>query len=516
MMFLERLRRTCTDQPGKVALEFVDERFAGVTIVTYGELERNVRKTMAMLQDKGITAGDRMALQLPKCLPFVYLYLASMRLQAICLPLNTGYPPRELAYFLADAEARLLFGDERARASIEPLLGDLPSLRECVFFDCSGAHVFQELIASYDEMLAAALPTPSADDATCLMIYTSGTTGRPKGAELTHGNLTSGLDALHSAWSWREDDLLLHVLPIFHVHGLLVALQSALHAGATTILHAKFDAMRTLQTLQARRCTVFMAVPTIHRRLVDVPNAGHFDLSHMRLLTSGSDRLPDDLFVQFRETFGHTLLERYGMSETIMLLSNPLHGERRVGSVGLPLPGVEVRIVDPEGETPLGDNVVGEVQVRGANVCKGYWRQPDKTAAAFTHDGWFRTGDLGLREPDGYYMLKGRSKDLIICGGYNVYPPEVELVLAEFPAVAASAVIGCPDDEWGERVTAIVVAQPGATVTEAEIITFCRERLAHYKAPRQVILMTDLPRNAMGKVQKADLRRELCGPRDVG
>jgi malonyl-CoA/methylmalonyl-CoA synthetase len=300
------------------------------------------------------------------------------------------------------------------------------------------------------------------------------------------------------------------------VHGLLVALQGALHAGATTILHARFDPLQTLRTLHDRRCTVFMGVPTIHRRLVDAPGAAGFDLSHMRLLTSGSDRLPDDLFVQFQQTFGHTLLERYGMSETIMLLSNPLHGERRAGSVGLPLPGVQVRIVDAEDGSPLGPGVVGEVQVRGPNVCKGYWRQPDKTAAAFTPDGWFRTGDLGLIEPDGYFTLKGRSKDLIICGGYNVYPPEVELVLAEHPAVAASAVIGCPDDEWGERVAAIVVLQPGAAATASELIDFCRARLAHYKAPRQVRFAADLPRNAMGKVQKADLRRELCGPTGVG
>lgn len=510
MMFLEKLRQTCHEQPDRAALEFVDERFAGTTTVTYGELERNVLKAIAMLQAKGITQGDRVALQLPKCLPFVYLYLAIMRLQAICLPLNTGYPPRELAYFLADAEARLLFGDERSRAAIEPLLPDLPALEECVYLDCADADPFRE-----DGDL---LPRdfPEDPDATCLMIYTSGTTGRPKGAELTHGNLTAGLDALQVAWGWRDDDLLLHVLPIFHVHGLLVALQGALHAGATTILHAKFDPLRTLQTLQDRRCTVFMAVPTIHRRLVDVPSAAQFDLSHLRLVTSGSDRLPDDLFDQFRETFGHTLLERYGMSETIMLLSNPLYGERRVGSVGHPLPGVEVRIVDPETETPLDDNVIGEVQVRGANVCKGYWRQPDKTAAAFTPEGWFRTGDLGLRELDGYYTLKGRSKDLIICGGYNVYPPEVELVLAEHPAVVTSAVIGCPDNEWGERVTAVVVLQAGVRVSEEEIIAFCRDRLAHYKAPRQVILVPDLPRNAMGKVQKADLRRELCQPGDVG
>ena len=276
MMFLERLRRTCAEQPDKVALEFVDERFTGATVVTYGELERNVLKSMAMLQAKGITAGDRVALQLPKCLPFVYLYLATMRLQAICLPLNTGYPPRELAYFLADAEARLLFGDERARAAIEPLLRDLPSLGECIFLDCGDDNSFQALIAGSDEASAAVLPTPAATDATCLMIYTSGTTGRPKGAELTHGNLTAGLDALHVAWGWQADDLLLHVLPIFHVHGLLVALQGALHAGATTILHARFDPLRTLQTLQERRCTVFMAVPTIHRRLVDVPDAAQF------------------------------------------------------------------------------------------------------------------------------------------------------------------------------------------------------------------------------------------------
>ena len=516
MLFLERLRQTCQTQPDRGALEFVDERFGPPTVVTYGALEDNVLAAMALLRAKGVEAGDRVALQLPKCLPFVYFYLATMRLGAICLPLNTGYPPRELVYFLADAEAKLLFGDERSRATTEPLLADLPALAECVFLNCTDDGAFAALLAGRDPAASAQASTPADADATCLMIYTSGTTGRPKGAELTHGNLTAGLDALHTAWGWRADDLLLHVLPIFHVHGLLVALQSALHAGARTILHARFDPQRTLGTLQDRRCTVFMAVPTIHRRLVDAPGAATFDLSHLRLLTSGSDRLPDDLFVQFQQTFGHTLLERYGMSETIMLLSNPLHGGRRVGSVGLPLPGVEARIVDPEDETPLGDGEIGEVQVRGPNVFKGYWRQPDKTAAAFTPDGWFRTGDLGLREPDGYYTLKGRSKDLIICGGYNVYPPEVELVLADHPAVAASAVIGCPDSHWGERVTAIVVLQPGAAVGEDELIAFCRERLAHYKAPRRIRFAPDLPRNAMGKVQKADLRRELCSAADVG
>jgi malonyl-CoA/methylmalonyl-CoA synthetase len=253
-----------------------------------------------------------------------------------------------------------------------------------------------------------------------------------------------------------------------------------------------------------------MAVPTIHRRLVGAERASSYDLSHMRLLTSGSDRLPDDLFQAFQDTFGHTLLERYGMSETSMLISNPLHGERRVGSVGLPLPGVEVRIANPETDEPLPDNEVGEVQVRGANVCKGYWRQPDKTAAAFTADGWLRTGDLGLREPDGYFTLKGRSKDLIISGGYNIYPPEVELVLADHPSVQASAVIGCPDEEWGERVTAVIIPHPDTEVTAEDIIAHCKTHLVNYKVPRRVLFVNSFPRNALGKISKAQLRRELC------
>jgi malonyl-CoA/methylmalonyl-CoA synthetase len=342
------------------------------------------------------------------------------------------------------------------------------------------------------------------------MIYTSGTTGRPKGAMITHGNLTANIEALHAAWGWRADDVLLHVLPIFHVHGLVVALHGALNAAATAIMLPSFDAESTLQMLQERKCTVFMAVPTMHRLLLQASGAGSYELSHMRLLTSGSDRLPDDTFQEFRDMFGHTLLERYGMTETGMNLSNPLHGERRVGSVGLPLPGVEARIVDPKTGKPLADGLVGEVQIRGPHVCKGYWRQPEKTVAAFTEDGWLKTGDLGLREPDGYFTLKGRAKDLIISGGYNVYPPEVELVLAEHPAVAACAVIGCPDDKWGERVTAIVVPQNETAVGEQELIAYCRDNLAPYKAPKRVLFTDSLPRNALGKVQKAILRADLC------
>ena len=463
MMFLDRLRHHSVAQPDKVAIEFVDDRFNTTAVVTYGQLEETVVKTMSVLRDLGVEPGDRIAIQLPKCLAFVYLHLAVMRLAAISLPLNPGYPARELGYFLGDAEAKLFFADAAARDAFTPILSELPALQESIFLDCRSDADFLALIAEDGSTNAARrqtqemsgapfharpgrnLPTPPQDpSATCLMIYTSGTTGRPKGAELTHGNVTANLQSLHEAWGWQADDILLHVLPIFHVHGLIVALHGALNAGATTIMQARFDPVQALETLEKRQCTVFMAVPTIHRRLVDAPNARSVDLRHMRLITSGSDRLPDDLFEQFQSTFGHTLLERYGMSETIMNLSNPLHGERRIGSVGLPLPGVEVRIVDPQSEEPLPDGQVGEVHVRGANVCKGYWRQPDKTAAAFTPDGWLRTGDLGLREPDGYFTLKGRSKDLVISGGYNVYPPEVELALADHPAVEASAVIRLP------------------------------------------------------------------------
>ena len=509
-MFLDRLSHHCLVVPNKTAIELLDEYSATAQRISYSQLEAATLQTMAMLCSKGVQAGDRVAIQLRKGLPFVYLHLAVMRLSAISLPLNTGYSTHELAYFLQDSGACLLFAEPHVQTAVQSMAAELPDLQECIVVDETPERAFEQLLALYSPAAASHIALPDNPHATCLMIYTSGTTGRPKGAELTHRNLTANLDSLHEAWEWRSDDVLLHVLPLFHVHGLLVALHGALHAGATTILAPKFDPMQTLELLVGRPCSVFMAVPTIQRRLVDAPHAERYSLRHLRLITSGSDRLPDDLFAQFEKTFGVRLLERYGMSETGMVLSNPLHGERRIGSVGLPLPGVEVCIVDPETETTLPDNQVGEVQVRGANVFKGYWRQPEKTAAAFTADGWLRTGDLGMREPDGYFTLKGRSKDLIISGGYNVYPPEVELALAAHSAVETSAVIGCPDTEWGERVVALVVLRAGAVASETEMIAFCRQRLAAYKAPKCIVFVDALPRNAMGKVQKTELRRLYC------
>jgi malonyl-CoA/methylmalonyl-CoA synthetase len=503
--FLDQLTRNIQYSPDKVALEFIDPPFESLT---YGQLGKRVEAAMAYLEGLGVRPGERVALQLPKCMEFIELHLATLYLKAISLPLNPAYPPDEVAYFLKDSGTRIFFAEAEKAGEIQPHLSSLPELEACISLEAPdpGWNGFQKALSAGSSDLNPLIN--SGDPA--VIIYTSGTTGRSKGAMITHGNLTANIEALHKAWGWQEEDVLLHVLPLFHVHGLFVALHGALHAGATALLMRQFDAAKSLYTLVERECSVFMGVPTIHRRLLALPDAGRFDLSRMRLITSGSDRLPNEVFHGFQQTFGYTLLERYGMTETGMNISNPLEGERRMGSVGLPLPGVEVRVVDPETCQALGDNQVGELQIRGPNVFKGYWQQPEKTAEAFTADGWFRTGDLGLREPDGYYTLYGRAKDLIITGGLNVYPPEVERVIAGHPAVAACAVIGCPDPDWGEKVTAVVVPKGGQEVSSENLIDFCRERLAPYKSPRAVVIRDELPRNAMGKVQKAILREEIC------
>jgi len=505
MSFLNSFIENVRKYPHKIAIEFIDPPLQRVS---YAELDEMVNRTAGYLQSLDLRPGDRVALQLSKCMEFILLHLATVRLGAITLPLNLAYPPDELKYFLEDSGAKLFFALESNKRKIKSVLPELPDLRECIFLDPAEPDQFKTPITNYQIPISDP-PIPGLSD-TAVIIYTSGTTGRPKGAEITHGNLESNLQALHEIWGWQPDDVLLHVLPIFHVHGLFVALHGALHAGASALLMREFDPRRTLQNLVERKCTVLMAVPTIHRRLLDVPDAKRFDLSHVRLITSGSDRLPDEVFKGFQNTFGHTLLERYGMTETGMNCSNPLNDERRIGSVGHPLPGVEVRIVEGESREPLPDGEIGELEIRGPNVFKGYWRQPEKTTDSFSTDGWFKTGDLGFREEDGYITLCGRSKDLIISGGLNIYPPEVERVLVEHPAVDTCAVIGCPDDEWGERVTAVVILNRGETVSGSELIAFCRERLAPYKSPKSILFHDNLPRNAMGKVQKAILRKELC------
>jgi malonyl-CoA/methylmalonyl-CoA synthetase len=507
MSFLNSFLENAQKFPDKIALEFIDPPMQRVT---YEKLNRLVNQAAGYMHCLGVQPGDRVAIQLSKSLEFILLHLATIRLGAISLPLNLSYPPDELKYFLEDSGARLFFTLASTMEKTKSILSDLPGLQECIFLDPTQPDHFRTLISSDTASRRLPdFPIASLDD-TAVIIYTSGTTGRPKGAEITHGNLISNLEALHEVWGWQANDVLLHVLPIFHVHGLFVALHGALHAGAITLLMREFHAQKTLELLSSGECTVFMAVPTIHRRLLDSPSADRFDFSNVRLVTSGSDRLPDEVFTGFQKTFGYTLLERYGMTETGMNCSNPLQGERRMGSVGKPLPGVQVRIVHSETALILPTGEIGEVQLRGPNVFKGYWRQPGKTADSFSQDGWFKTGDLGYLEPDGYLTLCGRSKDLIISGGLNIYPPEVERILIQHPAVEACAVIGCPDPEWGERVTAVVVLRRENSVSSEDLIRFCRKKLAPYKSPKSIIFNEALPRNAMGKVQKAELKKTVC------
>lgn len=496
-LFVDTWRAASKRFPAKTALEFLDKPTTQLTYCEFGQL---VDRTIGYLQSLGVERGDRVALQLSKSLEFVVLHLATLQLGAISLPLNPAFPADELGYYIQDSGSKVLFVMETARTKID--VDKCEELKACIFLQPNSDQL-QNLVAAHVRGLC---PVLSASD-TAVLIYTSGTTGRPKGAELTHGNIAASLAGLHSAWEWQSDDVLLHVLPLYHLHGLLVALHGALHAGASMLFLRDFDPNMVLHYLSGRKCSVFMGVPTMHVRLLAHAHAEtkQYDLSHTRLITSGSDRLSNEVFEGFKDTFGYTLLERYGMSETSMLTSNPLRGERRVGSVGLPLPGVKVRIAAGQ------DEKIGEVQVQGPNVFKGYWRQPEKTAASFTPDGWFRTGDLGYLDHDGYLWLCGRDKDLIISGGANVYPPEVERVLLEHPSVASCAVIGCPDQEWGEKVTAVVVLKVGLSASATDLIAFCRTKLAPFKSPKAIVFRAELPRNSMGKVQKNDLRKTVCG-----
>ena len=345
-----------------------------------------------------------------------------------------------------------------------------------------------------------------------VIIYTSGTTGRSKGAMLTHGNMLSNALVLKDYWAWRTPneggDVLIHALPIFHVHGLFVAVHGALINGSKMIWLAKFDPKTVLHYLP--QASVFMGVPTLYVRLLAEPGLTREACAHMRLFISGSAPLLIDTFNRWQQRTGHTILERYGMSETVMLTSNPYHGERRGGTVGFALPGVDVRVVD-DGEQPVPQGEIGAIQVKGPNVFAGYWRMPEKTAEEFTADGFFKTGDVGRVDADGYVTIVGRSKDLIISGGYNVYPAELEAFINEVPGVLESAVVGVPHPDFGEVGVAVVVLQPGARVGAEQILAHLKASLANFKVPKQCVVVTELPRNAMGKVQKNLLRRQFEG-----
>ena len=469
--------------------------------MSYAELRARVARMAGALRTLGVGPGDRVLAQAPKTAEAVALYLACLKTGAVYAPLNTAYTPAEVAYFLADAEPSLFVcaPDCEAEANVPRLT-----------LDAAGAGTLQELAAATSPVAATAR---CADDHIAALIYTSGTTGRAKGAMLSHGNLAANARALCDAWGWRQDDVLLHALPIFHVHGLFVALHCAFLTGTPQIFLPRFKVPAVLRELP--RATVMMGVPTFYTRLLQ---SAAFDAAagaHMRLFISGSAPLAAQTFAAFEQRTGQRILERYGMSETAMLTSNPVAGERIAGSVGFALPGVEVRIADADGRAlPAGE--IGGIEVRGANVFRGYWHQPEKTSEAFRSDGFFVTGDLGEMDRSGRLAIVGRSKDLVISGGYNVYPKEVETCLDAMPGVEESAVFGVPHADFGEAVVAALVAP--APIDSAAVDGFLRGKLARYKQPKQVVQVAELPRNAMGKVQKAQLRetyRELFATQAV-
>ena len=464
---------------------------------SYGDLARASARYANLLTGLGAKRGDRIAVQVDKSPASLFLYLGCLRAGVVYVPLNTAYQRGELSHFIGDAEPAVVVCRPAAAALMQELCGG----RSHVFtLDEDGGGSMGHAAAgnAFDFATAEMHPGDAA-----VIIYTSGTTGRSKGAVVTHRNLVANARVLVDYWKFAEDDVLLHALPMFHVHGLFVANHCALLAGAKMLWHAKFDVKRVMRDLA--RATVMMGVPTFYTRLLNEEAFSRSLCTNVRLFVSGSAPLQLETFKDFEARTGKTILERYGMSEAGMISSNPLAGERRGGTVGFPLPGISVRIAD-RSDRPQEIGTVGAIQVKGENVFAGYWRLPEKTREEFTADGYFRTGDVGVFDREGYLSIVGRAKDLIISGGYNVYPREIEQVLDAVPGVVESAVIGVPDPDFGEAVTAIVVAQEDARLDPAFVIGAVKNTLANYKVPKAVHFVDDLPRNAMGKVQKSLLR----------
>lgn len=467
---------------------------------SYADVEKQSAGAANWLIGKGLQPGDRLTVQAAKSVPWLWLYLGCLRTGAVFHPLNDGYQARELAYFIADARPGLVVCDPTNKALFQSLASSSETTIETL--DAAGEG------SAPDDWAGApdSFPTVSRDrDDPAVLLYSSGTTGQPKGALQTHGSLLSNVRTLVGAWEFTPADRLLHALPVYHAHGLFVGVGCTLMSGASMVYLPRFDVDDVIDHLPD--CTVMMGVPTFYTRLLASPAFTAERCRNVRVFISGSAPLTPETFAAFEQRTGQRILERYGMTETGMNSSNPLHGERRPGSVGPALPGVRIRIVDDDGRV-LPPTTVGHIELTGPNVFPGYWNRPEETAEAFTADGWFRTGDRGSLSVDGYLDIAGRSKDLIISGGLNVYPREVELVLDGLPGVEESAVIGVPHPDFGEGVVAVVVAS-NHPATEEDILEATRNELAAFKRPKRVFFLPELPRNAMGKVQKAELRRQF-------
>jgi malonyl-CoA/methylmalonyl-CoA synthetase len=474
------------------------------TKFTYGQITTLSAQLANSLASAGAIPGDRIAAQVDKSPEALALYLACLRGGFVYLPLNTAYKPPEIAYFLGDATPTVFVCRPESFSELGPVAAAAGTTCVLTLGATSGGSLME---------LARIAPSsqdvyPAEPDELAIIIYTSGTTGRSKGAMLSHGNLATNGQALVQAWGFSGADVLLHQLPLFHVHGLFISTHCVLLSGSQMLFHRRFDAALAVSSLP--RCTVMMGVPTFYTRLLAEPGFTAKSAMSIRLFVSGSAPLLLDTFREFESRIGQPILERYGMSEAGVIATNPLVGERRGGTVGKALPGMEIRIAgDNDRRLPAGET--GGIQIRGESVFHGYWRKPEKTSEEFTEDRWFRTGDQGFFDADGYLSIAGRAKDLIISGGYNVYPKEIEAELDVAPGVLESAVIGVPHPDFGEAVVAVVVPVSGASVDGAELLAGLRDRLANYKIPKRIHLLPDLPRNAMGKVQKNLLRDQFAG-----
>ncbi len=475
---------------------------------SWRDLDRATAMLANLLQGLDLPAGARIAAQVDKSVEAAMLYLATLRAGFVFLPLNTAYQSAEMAYFIDNAEPAVVVCSSRNFGWVSKIAFQTGTRFVFTLDDDRTGSLLERAAACSDRHAVV----PRSRDDLAAILYTSGTTGRSKGAMLTHGNLLSNALALKDCWGWRTPeqggDVLIHALPIFHVHGLFVALHGALINGSKMIWLARFDPALVLRKLP--EATVFMGVPTLYVRLLAEPGLNREAARNMRLFVAGSAPLLVETFAAWQQRTGHTILERYGMSETVMLTSNPYRaqdGERRGGTVGLVLPGVALRVVGDDGRV-LGAGEIGAIQVRGSNVFPGYWRMPEKTAEEFTADGYFKTGDVGKIDQDGYVTIVGRSKDLIISGGYNVYPAEIESYLNEMPGVAESAVVGVPHPDFGEVGVAVLTAKPGASLDADRMLAALKQRLANFKIPKRCFVVDELPRNAMGKVQKNLLREQ--------
>jgi len=476
---------------------------------TWRDLDRGSAMIANLLDSLELPEASRIAVQVDKCVEALMLYLGVLRAGHVFLPLNSAYQAAEIEYFIGNAEPAVVVCSERSFPWLGKLAFRLGTQNVFTLDDDRSGSLLERAAHMSDRHV----PAVKAEDDLAAILYTSGTTGRSKGAMLTHRNLLANARTLHEAWGFaaREgQDVLIHALPIFHVHGLFVAIHAALLSASRMLWFGKFDARAVAARLP--EATVFMGVPTLYVRLLAEPGLTREACANMRLFVAGSAPLLAETFAAWRERTGHFILERYGMSETVMLTSNPYAPPeaRRAGTVGRPLPGVQLRIHDDKG-LPVRSGEIGGIEVKGPNVFKGYWRMPDKTADDFTPDLWFKTGDVGKVDEDGYVTIVGRSKDLIISGGYNVYPAEIEGFINDMPGVAESAVVGVPHPDFGEAVVAHVVPRPGATLDADAIVAALKGRIANFKVPKRVFVVAELPRNAMGKVQKKVLREEGAG-----